>query len=310
MRAISIFLFIAMSSIIFSAPTTAKGHINKHRTGSIYFSWGYNTEWYTRSTVHVSQNALGNNYDLVHVQAVDHQGWNTGITNKAITIPQYNYRLGYYFNDKQDMGIEVNFDHTKYLIKDPQNININGTLGGNPVNGHILFTQANGFYYYLNNGANFLLINFMKRFGLYRSPRNNFALDAIGKVGIGPVTPHVQNELFGQTNLPHFQIGGWNTGVETALRATIERYAFIEFSQKLDYARYSHLDVYKGMARQNFATYELILSIGFYIPATKHNPMFARNKHTTEKTDESAPTEENDKDEDNNKKDKKGDKNE
>src|ERR1700744_2203307 len=90
----------------------------KDRTGSIWFSWGYNTEWYTRSTVHVTQGALGNDYDFVHVHANDHRGWDDGIFNKQLSIPQYNYRLGYYFNKEQDMGFEINFDHTKYLITD------------------------------------------------------------------------------------------------------------------------------------------------------------------------------------------------
>ena len=105
----------------------------KHHTGSIYGSWGYNQEWYTNSTVHVQQDGLGNYYDLVKVQARDHLGWDKGIFNQPITIPQYNYRLGYYFNDKQDMGIELNFDHTKYLIKDGQTMEVRGLMNNKPV---------------------------------------------------------------------------------------------------------------------------------------------------------------------------------
>ena len=53
---------------------------------------------------------------------------------------------------------------------------------------------------------------------------------------------------------------------------------FIEFSQKADYARYSHLKIYEGTAKQNFGTYELILSIGAIVPTTKHNPIFHPEK--------------------------------
>ena len=67
----------------------------KKKTGSVYFSWGYNEETYTRSTLHVDQSGMGNDYDMIHVQARDHQGWNDGVLHKALTIPQYNYRLGY-----------------------------------------------------------------------------------------------------------------------------------------------------------------------------------------------------------------------
>ena len=45
----------------------------------VYVSWGYNGEFYTHSTIHVSQSALGNDYNFVSVKAHDHPGWNDGI---------------------------------------------------------------------------------------------------------------------------------------------------------------------------------------------------------------------------------------
>jgi hypothetical protein len=244
-----------------------------HRNGAIYFSWGYNTEWYTPSTVSVKQSSLGNDYKMVNVKAQDHRGWDEGIFNMALTIPQYNYRLGYYFNQKQDLAFEINFDHTKYIISD-QVVNVQGTMGNAPVNDYVNFNQPNGFYYFLNNGANFLLFNIVKRVGLYHTQDRNFYLDFTGKAGIGPVIPHVQNMLYGKANNPGFQIGGWNTGLETALRATVMKYAYLEFSQKFDYARYSNLRVYEGRAKQAFGCYELILSAGVIIPRGKNNPLF------------------------------------
>jgi hypothetical protein len=250
--------------------------VKKHKRGALYFSWGYNQEWYTTSNVHIEQKSLGNSYDFTQVRATDHKGWNDGILNKALTIPQYNYRLGYYFNEKQDLGVELNFDHTKYIIADGQTIQINGTMANTPVNQSVVFSQANGFYYYLNNGANFFLFNFVKRLGLYNSKDNNLKIDLVGKVGIGPVIPHVQNSFFGHANLPHFQLGGWNTGVESVLRFTIMKYGFIEFSEKVDYARYSHLSIYEGYARQSFGTIELIASAGFILPRHSDHPWFAK----------------------------------
>lgn len=247
----------------------------KHKTGSIYISWGYNHEWYTRSSVHIKQSALGNNYDFVSVKSHDHKGWDDGVFQQQLSIPQYNWRVGYYFNEKQDMGFELNFDHTKYIITEGRDVQVKGTLNNRAVDTSVYFAKANGFFYYLNNGANFLLFNFIKRQGLYRSKDNMLAVDFVGKAGIGPVVPHVENSFFGKKNDPHFQVGGWNVGLETALRVTFCRYAFAEFSQKIDYARYSNLKIYEGTAKQNFGTYELILSVGAIIPTTKHHPYFS-----------------------------------
>ncbi len=264
---------------------TVETKTKKHRIRSVYFSWGYNTEWYTRSTVHVKQDALGENYDLVNVQGHDHRGWDErgSVFHKQLTIPQYNYRLGFYINEKQDLAIELNFDHTKYIITNGQTIRLTGTHNHASVTEDIVFSEANGDYYYLNNGANFFLFNIVKRVGLMQSKDNDFRLDLTGKAGIGPVIPHVENSFFGYKNDPHFQVGGWNTGLETALRATICRYGYLEFAQKVDYARYSGLRINSGTAKQNFGTYELILSIGFILPTSGHNPMFVHNSPALQK---------------------------
>lgn len=266
-------LFVALcTSVVTNAKDASKN--KKHVKGAIYASWGYNQEWYTQSTIHVNQSSLGNDYQLVKVNAHDHKGWDETLFHAELTIPQYNYRLGYYFNEKQDLAFEINFDHTKYIITDGQQMQIKGMFDGKAVDYSLLFARDKGFYYFLNNGANFLLFNLVKRFGLYHTNDNNLRFDLTAKAGVGPVVPHVENSLFGKANQPHFQVGGWNTGVETALRMTVCRYGFLEFSQKVDYARYSHLKIYEGTAKHSFGTYELILSAGFILPTGKHNPMF------------------------------------
>ncbi len=234
----------------------------------VYASWGYNAEWYTHSSLHVSQSALGNNYTMVGVKAHDHLGWNEGLFSEALSIPQYNYRLGFLLDEERGWGFEINFDHTKYIISN-QNAHIKGTLNHRKVDTTVAFNEGNGFYYFLNNGANFLLFNVTKKWHLLNTSHGNVKVDFLGKFGVGPVIPHTQNELFGQKNDQGFQFGGWNTGAEGSLRATFWHYAYLEYSNKLDYARYHNLNVYDGAAHQAFGTYEMILSIGLIIPTAK-----------------------------------------
>jgi len=259
-------LLSVLMIMLFSFSVEAQNK-TKRPNKSFYFAWGYNKEWYTKSTVHVEQNELGNNYSLNNVEAHDNPGWTTGIFNKAISIPQYNYRIGYMFNEDKGWGVEINFDHTKYIIKEPQQVNITGTFNNQPLDTTVNFESSNGFYYYLNNGANFFLINLVKRWQFYADAKKNFQVDAFGKFGVGPVVPHVQNSFFGMDNDPHFQIGGWNTGLEAAIRLTVKKHVFFEFANKLDYARYSNLKIYKGTAKQAFGTYEMIFCVGVTIPS-------------------------------------------
>lgn len=242
------------------------------RKGEFYFSWGYNKEWYTRSNVKVEQPALNTSYTMHNVYSHDHPGWDEGLFSMPISVPQYNYRLGYFFNRKKGWGFEINFDHTKHIIQDGQEIKISGMLNGKQTDSAINFSEGNGFYYYLNNGANFLLFNIVKRWNSYENKDGNFKLDILAKAGIGPVIPHVQNSLFGQANEPGFQLGGWNMGLEAGFRGTFFKHVYLEFTNKIDYADYSGLKVYKGTASQSFGTYELILSLGITIPAGKKLP--------------------------------------
>jgi hypothetical protein len=238
------------------------------RKGELYLSWGYNKEWYTTSNVQIDQPALGNSYTFNHITGHDHPGWDHNLMGQALSIPQYNYRLGYIFNKKKGFGIEINFDHTKFIFED-QNAKITGVMDNKPVDSSVAFDAANGFYYYLNNGANFLLINFVKRWDVYHSKTEKLKVDFLGKAGVGPVIPHVENSFFGQANQPHFQFGGWNMGVEAALRITCFNYVYLEYANKYDYARYSGLQIYKGTAKQSFGTYEMILSLGLSFPLGK-----------------------------------------
>lgn len=263
-RIIAVLLFSIFS---LNTSNAQPGNKPKRKKHTLYASWGYNKEWYTRSSIHVSQPELNNHYTLRHVTASDHPGWDEkSIFKQQFTIPQYNYRIGYMFNEEKGMGIEINFDHTKYIIDEGQIVNLDGTLNGKSTNMNIIFNHANGFYYYLNNGANFLLFNFVKRWKLINDRKEWIKIDAFGKIGVGPVIPHVENSFFGKDNEPHFQIGGWNAGIEGVVRATIFKYGYIEYCNKLDYARYSGLRIYKGKVHHNFGTYEMILNIGVSVP--------------------------------------------
>ncbi|MDQ6756284.1 MAG: hypothetical protein M3004_05040 [Bacteroidota bacterium] len=233
-----------------------------HRKGEFYFSWGYNKDWYTKSTVKISQPDLGNKYQFKIVSGHDHPGWDEkDFFSKDLTIPQYNYRLGYFFNNKKNLGVEINFDHTKFIITNGQSVKIIGNLNNRFTDSSLIFSEENGFFYYLNNGANFLLFNIVKRWQWYQN--KNIKIDLLVKAGIGPVIPHVENNFFGQRNNPGFQFGGWNTGTEGVIRTTFLNHVYVEFSGKLDYARYSNLKIYKGAAKHAFGTAEVILSIGY-----------------------------------------------
>ena len=70
-----------------------------------------------------------------------------------------------------------------------------------------------------------------------------------------------------------FSVGGGNVGLEATVKATFFKYAFLEYANKLDYARYSNLKIYKGTAKHAFGTYEMIMSIGVNLPVGKRTAL-------------------------------------
>ena len=256
------FTFLMLFSANMAFQTLAQTK-KKERKKEIYFSWGYNTEWYTKSNVKISQPSLGNNYQFRNINGHDNRGWDDGLFSKALTIPQYNYRLGLFINRKKGLAVEINFDHTKFIVSN-QAAHLTGTINNQHIDTTVNFNAANGFYYYLNNGANFLLFNIVKRWNWNQS--KNIKVDFLGKVGLGPVIPHVENAFFGKKNKEGFQLGGWNVGAEASLRCTFFNYVYLEYCNKLDYARYSNLKVFEGTAKHAFGTYEMILNLGVTFP--------------------------------------------
>lgn len=240
--------------------------------GTFYGSWGYNTEWYTHSNIHVVEPALQNNFTYEDIKAHDHIGWDN-LFHVQLTIPQYNYRLGYFFDKKQLWAFELNFDHTKYVVVQGQDVTIKGTLNGQPVN-EVININQNTLLWQLNNGANFLLFNLVRKLPIYSAHSKNLIVCSLIKAGVGPVIPHVSNTIFGNENRPHFQLGGWNTGVEGTLRFIIFKYAYLEYCAKLDYARYSYLGIYEGEGNQAFGCFEMIANLGFDFPLGKGNADF------------------------------------
>jgi hypothetical protein len=261
---------------VFAPLFTAAQQKEKKRKHELYFSWGYNTEWYTHSNLHISQPSLNNDFTFENIKGHDHRGWDEGLFQKALTIPQYNYRVGYFINEKKGLAIEINFDHTKFIFGDNQMVHVKGTITGKGYDGNVLFKENDApgadssSYYFLNNGANFLLFNIVKRWHFINNKKETIQIDAFAKAGIGPVIPHVDNKFFNQKpNDPHFQVGGWNIGVEGALRATFFKHVYLEYTNKLDYARYSGLRIYQGTAKQAFGTYEMMLNLGLTFPVGK-----------------------------------------
>jgi hypothetical protein len=248
----------------------------KRSKGSFYFCWGYNRDWYSKSDLHF-KNTSGDynpvtgrtdNYDFTIYDATarDRSEFHK-MLRVDLTIPQYNYRIGYYFNNKYDLGIEINFDHAKYIVRDWQTLHVKGRIGDEYIDKDTMISPTGFLHFEHTDGANFFMLNLMKRQRLLRSKNGKHQLGLVGKVGFGPVVPRTDVTLFGQELNNCFHIAGYCTGAEVSLRYDAYKHFFVEYAAKGLFADYRYvLVIGSGKAHHHFWAFENILTVGFQFP--------------------------------------------
>jgi len=241
----------------------------QHKTGkgTFYFSWGYNRAWYSKSDIHF-KNSKSDNYDftLYKLTAQDRKSDYQDFWTKDLSIPQYVYRFGYYLNDKRNLGFEINFDHTKYVMDGNQVAHLKGTIRGvyydtDTIVGPGLLKFEH------TDGANFLLFNIMKRHYIFKSSNQKHWLSFVGKAGVGIVIPRSDVYLFGVEMNNKFHVAGYVTGIEIGLRYDLFKYFYVEPTIKGVFANYLNaLTVGTGKANHHFWAFETIGTFGFQFP--------------------------------------------
>lgn len=244
---------------------------DEEKRGSVYVAIGSSTPSYKASKIKIQQGTTAgtaSSYTLDNV-AADTK------TNKTSGFGS-NIKVGYFFDYYQNWAVELSYEPLKYHVTDAQNVKLSGTMEGNPIDTTFVFSAANGYFYNLD-GSNLLSLNIVRRFQLLQDKHHYVRLDALVKAGGGPVMPHIYNSIAGKVaEYPSFQLGGWNAGIEAALRVTLFRYVFVEGAYKYSRASYSDVGVFNGTAKQTLGISQVIFSGGITFPTTKRNPLFVK----------------------------------
>jgi hypothetical protein len=246
----------------------------KKKKGSFYLLWGYNRDWYTKSTIHFSnpdgdpkqENQYGvYDFKIYDAKAHDRPDFDQIKDVVNITIPQFSARIGYYFNDKRDQGVEINYDHAKYVVTDGQTVRIKGSAFGKPIDKDTVLDK-NYIHFEHTDGANFWLFNYMKRWKLCTSKNQKHTLGLVLKPGIGFVYPRTDVTVFGSRINNNWHISGVCLGLETGLRTELWRHFTMEFTGKAVGANYIKCLVQgkgQGKASHMMGCVEAIFCVGY-----------------------------------------------
>ena len=265
-------IFICSGSLLFSQSDSLPSKLNSKKK-SFYGIWGYNRAAYTTSTIHFKNKGTTNgineqgayDFEITDAKAHDSPDFDKIPDVINITIPQFNFRIGMWLNNKNDEGFELSYDHTKYVVSDGQTAHIKGNINGVSVNKDTLLERDN-FHFEHTDGANFWMINYMKRNKIFYSKNNLIKLSYVLKPGFGILIPRTDVTLFGKHLNNNWKLAGITAGLETALRLDFYKHIVLEFSGKYGWANYINCFVLgkgNGKASQQFGYIESVFCLGF-----------------------------------------------
>lgn len=261
-------IFLFSSIVLFSVNyTIAQQNKQTNKKGTLYFSWGYNREAYSNSDIHFKNTTTANyDFELIDAGAHDKPGFTDGLQqflSNDLTIPQYNFHIGYLFNNKQNLGVELSWDHLKYVVNDNVTMHIKGQINGNVIDKDT-FVTPDFIHLQHTNGNNYLMLNLVKTHQLYKN--KYFTIDLLGKVGAGLLPSFSISTILGDKNDGRFRIHGYVVGTSIATRINFLKYLFFQPSIQYAFANYLSTELGKdavGRATHSFSSYTFMVEGGF-----------------------------------------------
>lgn len=226
--------FLAITSL-FAYSQSAPNSYSFNNKGKVFVSWGWNRAAYTKSDI----NFNGDDYKFVlkHVVAKDRPSHVSlrYLNPSKMTIPQYNFRIGYYFNPKY--SISFGFDHMKYVMQQNQTVNISGNIGGtgtdydkNYDNEPIKLTP-DFLKFEHTNGLNYLNLELRRMDRLFNPDFlhiKNVDINLMEGVGAGLLYPKSDVTLMNYQRNDQWHVAGYGLDIVGGLNVTFFKYFFIQ----------------------------------------------------------------------------------
>lgn len=279
-----IFLMISLSAFA-QQPNeggTSEVPVKSRKRGNFYFTWGYNRSCYNKSDIHF----MGPGYDFI-LHDVIARDRPTPLSLQYIdpawlSIPQFNFRIGYFLNDKY--CVSIGWDHMKYVVDVPQRVTITGQIGSTvsdpPIstnipsanymgvyNGNSLEIQPDFLLFEHTDGLNLATVDIERYDQLWKSRKHsNLGLSVVTGVGLGPMIPRSDVHLFGVGDNHPWNLSGWGCLAKAGLNFDILRWLFFRTDLKTGYISLSQIpttgrDV--DVAKQKIVFYENSWLLGF-----------------------------------------------
>lgn len=239
--------------------------------GRMFLYWGWNRGQYSKSDIHFR----GADYDFVikDVKARD-KPKPFGIYYFApdeLTIPQTNFRIGYYFHDHYSVSFGV--DHMKYVMHNDQTVDISGNINtGSEFDGvyandpieltedFLTFEHTDGLNYVNLEVSRWDNLDNWMKFRL-----KNVDINLTEGIGVGMLYPKTNTKLLGKERYDEFHVSGFGVSAHVGLNITLWKYFFIQTNMKFGYINMGDIRTTASSvdsASQHFTFYENMYFFG------------------------------------------------
>jgi hypothetical protein len=259
------FIFSFITFNLCSTSSNSAENTEEKPKGRLYILWGYNKDWFSRSDLHfesVSNNDF--NFTIYDVSAHDLPRFEKAF-NKDISIPQFIYRIGYSFARHPKIGIEIGFDHAKYIMTKNQIAHVKGKIHENYIDKDTILSEKFVRFEH-TNGANFLMLSLVYKNEFYHSVSGSNVFSYTLKPGAGIVIPQSEVALFNVNQNNNYHVAGYVSGLDLGIHYQFRKHLIAETGFKGVFANYLDvLSVGDSKANHNFFCLEWLFSIGYQI---------------------------------------------
>ncbi|QDW21224.1 hypothetical protein [Flavobacterium sp. KBS0721] len=288
------FLLMCVSLNTFAQEEITVQRYTAHNKGKFFISWGGNRDSYTKSDV----NFRGKDYNFTVSDMKAHdkpKGYHIDYVNPAnMTIPQTNFRMGYFFSDHY--SVAIGWDHMKYVMTQNQianvtgNINLSADQAGSYYNGDYNNTpvdmsqhgaQEGGIaggtqgnppaflMYEHTDGLNYINTevsrhdDISKWFGINNTDKVQINLTE--GLGAGLLYPKTNTTLLGKERHDDFHVSGYGLSAKAGINFTFFKYFYLQGELKGGYINMQDIKTTRSnddSASQDFFFFQRIIAVG------------------------------------------------
>ncbi len=243
-----------------------------HNKGKFFVSWGGNRETYSKSDLHLK----GADYDftLQDISAKDKpKGWHIDYINPGrMTIPQTNFRMGYFINDHFSVAIGV--DHMKYVMNQDIAVNYTGnypnkyTYGEALPNNQVLLTEQFLTFEH-TDGLNYVNTEVSRHDDISKlfniKDTDKIQVNLTEAIGIGLLYPKTNAKVLTKERHDDFHVSGYGTSIKAGLNVTFFKHFYIQTELKGGYINMPDIKTTSSnvdSASQEFFFFQRIIAFG------------------------------------------------